>query len=154
MTERKIVSANRLCQKAWKTDIFFIECEGKSACLLCNKRLATKRKSNLSQHYNTYHAETYNTYSPQRRAEIVAELKLQYKNTVEVSPFQTLQSKSLAASYYVALEIARSQKCFSDGKLIKKCAIEMAKAFGNESAVECFRKVSLSQQTVCFFACW
>ena len=37
---------------------------------------------------------------------------------------------SLTTSYKVALELARCKKPLSDGRLVKKCAVEMAKAFG------------------------
>jgi hypothetical protein len=55
---------------------------------------------------------------------------------------------SLAASYTVALELAKSKKPFSDGSLAKKCVIEMAKAFGDSDMAEKFETVSLSHQTV------
>jgi hypothetical protein len=42
-----------------------------------------------------------------------------------------VKTRSLAASYTVALELAKSKKPFSDGSLVKKCAIEMTKAFGD-----------------------
>jgi hypothetical protein len=44
-----------------------------------------------------------------------------------------VQECSLAASYTVALELPKSEKPFSDGSLIEKCAIEMTKAFGDVS---------------------
>jgi hypothetical protein len=59
-----------------------------------------------------------------------------------------VQTCSLAASYRVALELAKSRKPFSDGSLVKKCAVEMAKAFGDSGMAEKFETVSLSHQTV------
>jgi hypothetical protein len=53
---------------------------------------------------------------------------------------------SLAASYTVALELAKSKKPFSDRSLVK-CVIEMAKTFGDSSMAETFETVSLSHQT-------
>jgi hypothetical protein len=49
-----------------------------------------------------------------------------------------VQTCSLAASYTVALEVAKSKKTFSDGSLVKKCATEMAKAFGDSGMAEKF----------------
>ncbi|KOC63536.1 General transcription factor II-I repeat domain-containing protein 2A [Habropoda laboriosa] len=60
----------------------------------------------------------------------------------------SIPQQSLAASYAVSLEIARSKKCFSDGELIKRCVIEMARAFNNETAVESFKTVSLPRPTI------
>jgi hypothetical protein len=59
-----------------------------------------------------------------------------------------VQTRSLAASYTEALKLAKSKKPFSDGSLVKKCAIEMAKAFGDSGMAETFETVSLSHQTV------
>jgi hypothetical protein len=59
-----------------------------------------------------------------------------------------VQTCTLAASYTVALELAKSKKPFSDESLVKKCAIEMARAFGDSGMAEKFETVSLSHQTV------
>jgi hypothetical protein len=59
-----------------------------------------------------------------------------------------VQICSLAASYTVVLELAKSKKPFSDGNLVRKCAIKMAKAFGDSGAAENFETVSLYHQTM------
>jgi hypothetical protein len=51
---------------------------------------------------------------------------------------------SLTASYKVAVELARCKKLFSDGLLVKKCAVEVAKAFGDTNMVEKFETVPVS----------
>ncbi|XP_059573054.1 general transcription factor II-I repeat domain-containing protein 2A-like [Alligator mississippiensis] len=60
----------------------------------------------------------------------------------------TEQLSSAAASYAVTLQLAKAKKPYSDGDLVKKCAIEMARAFGDENMVKNFETVSLSHQTV------
>ncbi|KAK9890202.1 hypothetical protein WA026_010312 [Henosepilachna vigintioctopunctata] len=57
------------------------------------------------------------------------------------------QTHSLYASYVVSLELSRAKKSFTDGNLIKKCAIEMAKAFEDSKIAEKFELV-LSHQTI------
>ena len=52
------------------------------------------------------------------------------------------------ASYEVALQIAKNGKSFRDGEVIKKCAIKMALAFGNEQIARDFESVACSHQTV------
>lgn len=52
------------------------------------------------------------------------------------------------ASYDVAFEIAQSKKSFSDGLMIKKCAIKMAQAFKESLLAEKFQSVPLCRQTV------
>jgi hypothetical protein len=59
-----------------------------------------------------------------------------------------VQTCSLAASYTVASELAGSKKPFSDGSLVKKCAIEIAKDFCDSGMAGKFETVSLSHQTV------
>jgi hypothetical protein len=44
-----------------------------------------------------------------------------------------VQTCSLAASYTVALELAKSKKPFGDGSLVKKCAIETTKTLGDSA---------------------
>ncbi|XP_018376582.1 PREDICTED: SCAN domain-containing protein 3-like [Trachymyrmex cornetzi] len=67
---------------------------------------------------------------------------------LSVSISSSLQEKSLIASYVVSLKLAKAQKCFSDGTLVKECAIEMAKAFGYDDAAEHFKTAALSRNTV------
>ncbi|CAH1234659.1 unnamed protein product [Diabrotica balteata] len=58
------------------------------------------------------------------------------------------QTHSLHASYAVSLELAKAKKPFTDGNLIKKCAVEMAKAFDDSKMAEKFESVPLSHQTI------
>ncbi|KAL2719445.1 hypothetical protein V1478_010907 [Vespula squamosa] len=151
MAKRKVRIENRQFQKSWETDYFFINCGGQPQCLLCKKKLANLKKSNVSRHYNTCHKEKYDKCSTECRVEILRNLKQEYKieNETQGAEVRDLdRQQSIAASYAVALEIARAKKSFCDGELIKKCAIEMAKAFRNENAIECFGTVSLSRQTI------
>lgn len=60
----------------------------------------------------------------------------------------TTHESALKASYAVTLELAKAKKPLSDGKLIKRCAIEMAKAFGDNNLVKNFEAVSLSRRAV------
>ena len=46
--------------------------------------------------------------------------------------FVSCQKTSLAASYEVALLLAKKMKPFREGELVKACAIKMAEAFGEE----------------------
>jgi hypothetical protein len=58
------------------------------------------------------------------------------------------QTSGLTASYAVTLLLAKSKKPFSNGMLVKNCAVEMAKAFRDNNVAEKFQSVSLSHQTV------
>ena len=60
----------------------------------------------------------------------------------------TTQESSLKASYAVSLELAKAKKPLSDGETVKRCAVEMAKAFGDDNMVKNFETVSLSRHTM------
>ena len=60
----------------------------------------------------------------------------------------TTQESSLKASYVVSLELAKAKKPLSDGEMVKRCAVEMAKAFGDDNMAKNFETVSLSRRTV------
>jgi len=148
MAKRKSNSENRQFQNNWEIDFFFTDCDGQPQCLLCKTKLASMKKCNIS-HYTTVHADTYDAYSADDRAKILKKLKMEQNNEAKTENiYKSLQQQSLAASYSVALEIAKAKKPFSDGEFIKKCAIEMAKAFGNETAINNFQTVSLSRSTI------
>ena len=57
-------------------------------------------------------------------------------------------SSTTIASYDVSLLMAKSKKAFSDGDLIKRCAIAMKKAMSFDDAARGFEKIPLSHQTV------
>ncbi|XP_056639745.1 SCAN domain-containing protein 3-like [Diorhabda sublineata] len=48
----------------------------------------------------------------------------------------------------MSLELAKAKKPFTDGNLIEKCAVEMAKAFEDSKMAEKFQSVPLSHQTI------
>lgn len=102
----------------------------------------------LIDHYAIYYKKIYDTCYTECPVERVKKLKQECQNEDEVEAedtnLSTLQQKSVAAAYAVTLEIARAKRSFSDGELIKKCVNEMAKAFENKNAIECFQTVSLS----------
>lgn len=79
MAKRKIDFKNRQFQENWEIDYFFTHCNGQPQCLLCKTKLASMKKSNISRHYTTFHADTYDAYSADCRAEILKKIK----NTTE-----------------------------------------------------------------------
>ncbi|XP_076298590.1 general transcription factor II-I repeat domain-containing protein 2B-like [Lasioglossum baleicum] len=136
--EEKFVAAT----KSWEKEFFVVDWNGQPRCLICNKNLSMKR-SNLSRHYDTHHAEFYKTFPASYRAELLKEMK-ERRGYVE-KEIRTHQQQSVAASFAIALEIARSKKSYTDGEFVKRCAIEMAKAFGDEIAAKKYEAVPLSR---------
>jgi hypothetical protein len=92
---------------------------------------------------------SFNKYDGESRFALVNGFKKKLKQqTGMFTKVAEVQTCSLAASYTVALELTKLKKPFSDGSLVKKCAIEMAKAFCDSGMAEKFESVSLSHQTV------
>lgn len=60
----------------------------------------------------------------------------------------TTQESTLKASYAVSLELAKAKKPFSDGEIVKRRAVEMAKDFGDDNMAKNFETISLSRRTV------
>lgn len=54
---------------------------------------------------------------------------------------------TLKASYAVSFELAKAKKPLSDGEIVTRCAVEMAKAFGDDNMAKNFETVSLSRRT-------
>ncbi len=59
----------------------------------------------------------------------------------------TVQQSSVKVSYAVSLVLAKAKNMLSEGEIVK-CAIDMAKTFGDEKMAKNFESVSLSRRTV------
>lgn len=147
--KRKIGSENRSYKESWESDYLIANNNGKLQCLVCMHVVSVPKEYNVRRHYSTMHENKYATYTDESRREVVADLKKQLKQqTGMFSKILHSQTHSLYASYAVSLELAKAKKPFTDGSLIKKCAIEMAKAFEDSKIAEKFESVPLSHQTI------
>jgi hypothetical protein len=146
---RKIENEIRTYQERWECENLISNKNGKLQCLVCMHILSVPKEFNLKRHYSSLHGEKFNKYNRESRVAFVNYFKKNLKQqTGMFTKVAKDQTCSLAASYTVALELAKSKKPFSDGSLVKKCAIEMAKAFSDSGMAEKFETVSLSHQTV------
>ncbi|CAG9839473.1 unnamed protein product [Diabrotica balteata] len=101
--------------------------------------VSVPKEYNLRRHYTTVQENKYATYTNESRRALVADLKKKLKQqTGMFSKILHSQTHSLHASYAVSLELAKAKKRFTDDNLIKKCAVEMAKAFGHSKMAEKF----------------
>jgi hypothetical protein len=102
----------------------------------------------VKRHYTSLHEEKLKKYEGASRTVLLEDYKKKLKQkTGTFTKVLKTQTSGFTASYAVALELAKSKKPFSDGMLVKKCVVEMAKAFGDNMA-ENFQSVSLSHQSV------
>lgn len=147
--KRKIDRENRSYKESWESDYLIVNNNGKLQCLVCMQVVSVSKEYNMRRHYSTMHENKYATYTDESRRILVADLKKKLKQqTGMFSKILHSQTHSLYASYAVSLELARAKKPFTDGNLIKKCAIEMAKAFEDSKIAEKFESVALSHQTI------
>lgn len=147
--KRKIDVENREFQERWEFDYLFILNKGKPQCLECLQTIAVCKEYNLKRHYQSMHEKKYHSCTGDMRITLVKKLKKQRNcQTNYFSQVTKSQEASVAASFEVCLEIAKAKKPFSDGELIKKCAIKMAQAFNDNEMAGKFQSVSLSHQTV------
>uniref|UniRef100_A0A3B1INU1 DUF4371 domain-containing protein n=1 Tax=Astyanax mexicanus TaxID=7994 RepID=A0A3B1INU1_ASTMX len=133
----------------WEEEYLFTEFKGKPMCpvllgdIICPERL--QLKSTLQQ----MHKVKYEKYTGAARAAVVADLKSKVgKQQHFFTKATTSQESAITASYDVALELARAKKPLSDGEVVKRCAVKMAKAFGDNNIAKNFETVSLSRRTV------
>lgn len=147
--KRKIGSENRAYQEHWESDYLITNNNGKLQCLVCMQIVSVSKEYNVKRHYSTMHEEKYKKYEGESRNVMIADLRKKLKQqTGMFSKITQTQTSALYASYAVSLELAKAKKPFADGNIVKRCAVEMAKAFGDAGIVEKFELVPLSNQTV------
>lgn len=147
--KRKIYQENRAFQAKWEAEYLFTEFKGKPMCLVCLETISVIKDYNLSRHYNSLHKVKYEKYTGAARTAIVADLKSKVCQQQHLfTRAITTQESALKASYAVSLELAKAKKPLSDGEMVKVCAVEMAKAFGDNNMAKNFETVSLSRRTV------
>ena len=122
---------------------------GNPLCLVCQKTISATKEYNLKRHYDTLHKHKFEKYEGKERKNVLQSLKDEHEKQVStMADFVSSPKTSLAASYEVALLLAKKMKSFREGELVKACAIKMAEAFGEEKIAEKFKAVSLSHQIV------
>ena len=111
---------------------------------ICQKTVSATKEYNLKRHYDTLHKHNFEKYEGKERKNILQSLKdKQEKQVSRMLNFVSSQKTSLAASYEVALLLAKKMKPFREGELVKAFAIKMAEAFGEEKIAEKFKTVSI-----------
>ena len=140
---------NRGYQERWEADYLVVNNLGKLQCLVCLQIISVFKEYNVKQHYQTLHEVKYKRYTGESRKALILGLKKKIKQQTTLIPkLGTVQSSALRASYSVSLQLAKSQRPFTDGEVVKSCAIEMAKAFNNVKLAENFDTVPLPRATV------
>lgn len=147
--KRKIADEHRVYKDRWESDYLITDNNNKFQCIVCMQVVSIPKEYNMKRHYTTLHEKTFQQYTGESRKAIITEYKKKLKQQTNFFKKSDTDNKcSIAASYEVALEIVKAKKPFSDGVLIKNCAIKMAKQFNETKIAEKFETVSVSHQTI------
>ena len=105
---KKRKTEERTFFKKWKETYLFIENSGKPLCLICQKIVSATKEYNLKRRYDTLHKHNFEKYEGKERKNILQSLKdKQEKQVSRMLNFVSCQKTSLAASYEVALLLAK-----------------------------------------------
>lgn len=147
--KRKISNEHRVYNDRWESDYLITNNNNKLQCIVCMQILSVPKEYNVKRHYTTLHEKKFQQYTGESRNGIITDYKKKLKLQTNFFKKSDTDNKcSIAASYEVALEIVKAKKPFSDGVLIKNCAMKMAKQFNETKIAEKFATVSVSHQTI------
>ncbi|RVE60969.1 hypothetical protein OJAV_G00165900 [Oryzias javanicus] len=146
--KRKIGDEHRQFQEKWEVQFFFVEHRGTPTCLICTEKVAVHKEYNLKRHYATRHAEEYEKYQGDERANQVASLKTCLLRQQDFFKKATKENNAaVEASYVVSEMIAKAGKPFTEGEFVKKCLLQVAHFVCPEKKGQ-FNNISLSANTV------
>ena len=150
MAKRKVDAENRGFQARWEAEYMFTEVNGKPVCLLCGESLAVMKEYNLRRHHETSkkHTDKDKNMDTEQRLQKVEELKRGLKSQQDLLTKAKSQSEAaVKASFFVAEEVAKSARPFTEGEFIKNCMLKVCDAVCPDKR-QLFSNVSLSRNTV------
>lgn len=145
---RKVDAERRIFQDTWTFDYFFIEHNGKPACLICLEKVAVNKVANIKRHYLTHHSEKFKKFTGEARRDEVKQLKARFgKQTSFFTKKRSECEGNTRASYEVSRRIAEKMKPFTDGEFVKECLLAVVDIVCPEKK-SLFASISLSGRTV------
>ncbi|XP_045504708.1 general transcription factor II-I repeat domain-containing protein 2A-like isoform X2 [Colias croceus] len=145
--KRKVTEENRVFNEAWTDLYFFINCNGKPLCLICQKTIAIQKEYNVKRHYETEHIAKFACLVGESRKNKINALKSSVKNQQNVFKVHVQSNESnIRASLRVAEILAKSGRPFTDSELVKQCALVMAEEVCPDQKKK-FENISLSART-------
>ena len=115
-TCKKRKAEERTFFKKWEETYLFIENMGNPLCLVCQKTVSATKEYNLKRHYDTLHKHKFEKYEGKKRKNVLQSLKDKHgKHVSTMADFVSGQKTSLAASYEVALLLAKKNEVISRG---------------------------------------
>ncbi|GFX40572.1 uncharacterized protein TNCV_2373561 [Trichonephila clavipes] len=115
----------------WTENFTFIQnLNGLPTCLICKKKFAHNKKSNLERYFTRKHASFSTKYpTGDSRKKAIEELqKSQESSTSVFNNWMQSSSNINVASFVFSLEIAKRGKPYTDGECIKNCFVNASEA--------------------------
>ena len=154
--KRKTKEENRIFNTSWESEFLFTISGEKPVCLLCQSSIAVIKRANIQRHYISKHRDFENTYpfGTKAREEKVTSLKQNlHKQQSSFNHFLTSSDCVTEASLLISWVLAKKQKPYSDGDVVKQCFQECVDSlfynFKNKDQIK--KQISdlqLSHQTV------
>lgn len=150
MIEKKRKKDNdfRVFNDDWTTKYFFTSVNNVPTCIICKSTVAVCKKYNIERHHSTVHQNYMPYLNPEERIKHAEELKQQLMSKQRTDEEMTnLHIAATASSFFVAYNIARDGKPYSDGEFVKKCMVGVCDFLCPEETNK-FESVSISRPTV------
>ena len=118
-------------------------------CLICNQVVKTVKGDNAKQHFRRYESHSYAKLKGNSRKIYIENLKKSVrKQTTGITTFAKSTNSRCEASYREAYHLSVAGKPYSDGKLLKRCLIDVVKCIhpGKEADYSSFALSRVAMQ--------
>ena len=122
--KRKIEDECRVFNEEWTVKYYFTKIGNKVICFLCCESVAIFKEYNLKRHNQTKHANFGQNFTSEERKRTSQELLNKLKKQHGVFTKQsTIQDAATEASFMVSYKLAKRNKPFSDGELLRNACL-------------------------------
>uniref|UniRef100_A0A3Q2STM4 SPIN-DOC-like zinc-finger domain-containing protein n=1 Tax=Fundulus heteroclitus TaxID=8078 RepID=A0A3Q2STM4_FUNHE len=154
MAKRKKGEEYRTFQDEWTEEFAFVERAGSAVCLICNDKIASMKRSNVKQHFDTRHATFASKYpAGDSRKKACQELLSSVQASQQQLRVWTRQGDYNSASFAGSLAIAMNRKPFTDGEYAKTFMLDVANELfddlpNKDKIIKRIKDMPLSARTV------
>jgi len=148
----KLKDQPRTFHEEWEMKYFFTESKAlKPICLICSTTVAVAKKYNLERHFKQIHAKIGQDYpeGSALRADFIKKKKREIFGQQNLFVKQNDELESMMkTSYEICYLLARKNKPFSDGEIVKEALSIFAQNCNDKNVKTKADNISLSRNTV------
>ena len=96
---------------------------GNLTCLICNDKISVCKEYNIRRHYVSKHESEYQTYDKERKPKIKELTKAISSQHASLQKHVVKTETCTKVTYLIAEKLAKKEKPFVDGELIKECIV-------------------------------